>query len=52
MTPPTHRIGAMIMIVRAIWKNSWICWMSLVLRVMSDGVPKLSSLERRRPARS
>ena len=39
-TPPTHMIGAMTMSVSAICKNNWICWMSLVLRVISDGVPK------------
>ena len=33
-------IGAMTMSVSAICRNSWICWMSLVLRVISDGVPK------------
>jgi hypothetical protein len=38
--PPTHMIGAMTMRVSAICMNSWICCTSLVLRVMSDGVPK------------
>ena len=33
-------IGAITIIVSAICKNSWICWMSFVLRVISDGVPK------------
>lgn len=40
ITPPTHMIGAMTMSISAICRNSWICWMSLVLRVISDGVPK------------
>ena len=40
ITPPTHMIGAMTIRVRAICRNSWICWTSLVLRVMRDGVPK------------
>jgi len=38
--PPTHMIGAMTMRVRAICRNNWICWMSLVLRVIREGVPK------------
>ena len=40
ITPPTHMIGASTIIVRAICRNIWICWTSLVFRVMSDGVPK------------
>ena len=49
ITPPTHMIGASTMIVRAICRNSWICWTSLVLRVMSEGVPKwlISCAEKR-----
>ena len=39
-TPPMLMMGAMTMSVSAICKNNWTCWMSLVLRVMSDGVPK------------
>ena len=38
--PPTHMIGAMTISVRAICTNIWICWISLVLRVISDAVPK------------
>ena len=38
--PPTHMIGAITIRVSAICRNSWICWMSLVLRVISDAVPK------------
>ena len=40
MTPPTARIGAMIIMFRPIRTTIWTCWTSLVLRVMSDGVPK------------
>jgi hypothetical protein len=40
ITPPTHMIGAMTTSISAICRNSWICWMSLVFRVISDGVPK------------
>ena len=40
ITPPTHMIRAMTIRVRAICRNSWICWTSLVLRVIRDGVPK------------
>ena len=42
ITPPTLMIGAITIIVSAICKKSWICWMSLVLRVINDGVPKRS----------
>ena len=38
--PPTHMIGAMTISVSPICRNSWICWISLVLRVIRDGVPK------------
>src|SRR5204863_4991409 len=38
-TPPTAMIGALTRIVRAIWRKSCTCWMSFVLRVMSDAVP-------------
>ena len=38
-TPPTHMIGATTISVSATCRNSWICWMSFVLRVISDGVP-------------
>ena len=40
MMPPTHMIGAMTMSVRAACTNTWTCWTSFVLRVMSEGVPK------------
>src|SRR5487761_251591 len=39
ITPPTAMIGAATSRVRAICRKSWICWTSLVLRVMSDAVP-------------
>ena len=39
ITPPTAIIGALTKIVRAICRKSWICWTSLVLRVISVGVP-------------
>ena len=42
ITPPTLIIGAMTMSVSAICTNSWICWMSLVFRVINEGVPKWS----------
>ena len=42
-TPPTHITGAMTISVSAICRNIWICWTSLVLRVISDGVPNLFS---------
>ena len=41
ITPPMAMIGARIMIVRAMKTTIWTCWTSFVLRVMSDGVPKL-----------
>ena len=39
ITPPTAMIGALTIIVSAICRNSWICCTSLVLRVISEGVP-------------
>ena len=39
--PPTHMIGAITIMVSAICMKICICWMSLVLRVMSDAVPNL-----------
>jgi hypothetical protein len=42
ITPPTHMIGAMTIKVKPICENSWICWTSLVLRVISAGVLKNS----------
>ena len=41
MMPPTAMIGAMIMMLNAITRTIWTCWTSLVLRVISDGVPKV-----------
>ena len=60
MMPPTARIGAMIIMFRPIRTTIWTCWTSLVLRVMSDGVPnrlssaceKLSTLRKIAPRRS
>ena len=60
MIPPTARIGAMIIMLRPISTVIWTCWTSLVLRVMSDGVPKwlssacekLSTLRKMAPRRS
>ena len=46
MIPPTARIGAMIIMFRPIRTTIWTCWTSLVLRVMSDGVPNVSSSAR------
>ena len=39
MMPPTSMMGAVTKMVSAIWTNNWTCWTSLVLRVISDGVP-------------
>ena len=39
ITPPTLMIGAITINVSATCKKIWICWTSLVLRVISDGVP-------------
>jgi hypothetical protein len=41
MTPPIIMMGAPTMTVSAICRKSWICWTSLVLRVISDGVPNV-----------
>ena len=41
MIPPTHMMGAMTMKFRAMSVSIWICWTSLVLRVISEGAPKL-----------
>ena len=43
MIPPTARIGAMIIMFRPIRTTIWTCWTSLVLRVISDGVPNVLS---------
>ena len=40
MIPPTIRIGAETMIVRAMNTTVWTCWTSFVLRVISDAGPK------------
>ena len=40
MMPPTAMIGAMIMMLNAMTRTIWTCWTSLVLRVISVGVPK------------
>ena len=40
MIPPTTRIGAEMITVRAMNTTIWICWMSLVLRVISEAGPK------------
>ena len=39
ITPPTPMIGAVISTVNVICTNIWICWTSLVVRVMSVGAP-------------
>ncbi len=40
MTPPTIMIGADTIMVNSISTSIWICWTSLVVRVISDGAPK------------
>jgi len=40
MMPPTSMMGAVTSMVSAIWTKSCTCWTSLVLRVISEGVPK------------
>ena len=40
MTPPTHMIGAAIIMVKVSSTNIWTCWMSLVDLVIRDGAPK------------
>lgn len=42
MTPPTHMIGAETIIVNVISTSIWTCWTSLVVRVISDGAPKVA----------
>jgi hypothetical protein len=37
--PITIVIGAVIIIVQAMTTSIWICWTSLVVRVISDGAP-------------
>ena len=39
--PPTHMMGAMTMKFSPMRVSIWICWTSLVLRVISDGAPNL-----------
>jgi hypothetical protein len=47
ITPPTHMIGAMTIMVQVITTSICTCWTSFVLRVISDGAPKcaISRLE-------
>ena len=40
MMPPTHMIGADSSSVNVMIASIWTCWTSLVVRVISDGVPK------------
>jgi hypothetical protein len=40
-TPPTTVIGAAMAIVQVMATSSWTCCTSLVMRVMSDGAPKV-----------
>ncbi len=37
--PPTHMIGADTIRVNVIRASIWICWTSLVVRVISEGAP-------------
>ena len=39
--PPTHMIGADTIMVNVISVSIWTCWTSLVVLVISDGVPNL-----------
>ncbi len=41
MMPPTHMIGAATIMVNVISASICTCWTSLVVRVISDGVPNL-----------
>jgi hypothetical protein len=41
MMPPTAMIGAEMIMFREKSTTIWICWTSFVLRVMSDGAPKM-----------
>ena len=43
MMPPTHMIGAAIIIVHVITTSICTCCTSLVLRVISDGAPKCAT---------
>ncbi len=38
--PPTHMMGADSSSVNVMIASIWTCWTSLVVRVISDGVPK------------
>jgi hypothetical protein len=40
MIPPIIMIGAVTIMVRAMAVTVWICWTSLVFRVMREGAPK------------
>ena len=42
--PPTHMIGADTSSVNVSIASICTCWTSLVVRVISDGVPKLADL--------
>ena len=44
--PPTSMIGAMSIMVATMKTTIWICWMSLVERVMSEGAPKRETSSR------
>ena len=41
ITPPTAMIGARIITFRPMTTSIWTCWTSFVLRVISDGGPKV-----------
>ncbi len=43
MMPPTIVIGAPTSMMQPMTTSIWICWMSLVFRVMSEGAPKCAS---------
>ncbi|CAM5288453.1 hypothetical protein SCALM49S_08644 [Streptomyces californicus] len=43
MMPPTHMIGADTIRVNASSTSIWICWTSLVVRVISEGAPNRPS---------
>ena len=44
MMPPTIMIGAATSSVQIISTSICTCWTSLVMRVISDGAPKLADL--------
>ena len=47
--PPMHMIGAVTSIVHAISTSIWICWTSLVVRVISDGAPNVPTSRAENP---